>query len=59
MLMNLFRHPAAQSIQNLKELSAAGCHLFLRKEKEFWDRTLCDKYAHNVQKTAHFLYVFS
>jgi len=33
---NLFRHPAAEKVLNLKELPAACCHLFLKKGKGIW-----------------------
>ena len=39
LLYYLFRPPAAHNVLNLKVFTAAGVHLFLKKEKEFCFRT--------------------
>ena len=39
LLYYLFRPPAAVNVLNLKVFTAAGVHLFLKKEKEFYSRT--------------------
>jgi len=37
--INLFRHQAAEKVLYLKELTAACCHLFLKKGKGIWARS--------------------